>query len=164
MSGEMFFKRLARLPAENPPYPADTRMIEKLKLLSVEPGKDFDPAKIDQQVRKGIDAARFNVWKLFASGPYSQKTVNGWVDMMNLGRYGTDYETRAFVAYMGLGALSSVDAVYPSAYVDSDGQMLDAAYNYTITFPKGGLPPSKVNVWSVSQYRENFYVPNKLNR
>ena len=35
-----------------------------------------------------------------------------------LGRYGTDYNTRAFIAYAGLGALTSDDAVYPSAFVD----------------------------------------------
>ena len=30
--------------------------------------------------------------------------MNGWINMLNLGRYGTDYNTRAGVAYMGLGA------------------------------------------------------------
>ena len=39
--------------------------------------------------------------------------------MTNLGWYGTDYNTRAFIAYAGLGALTSDDAVYPSAFVDN---------------------------------------------
>ena len=33
-----------------------------------------------------------------------------------------------------------------------------------IHFPKDQLPPSAVNVWSISPYRDNFYVPNALNR
>ena len=31
-------------------------------------------------------------------------------------------------------------------------------------FEKDGLPPSNVGVWSISQYRENFYVKNELDR
>jgi hypothetical protein len=164
MTGEMFFRRLATLLKDNPSYPADSRMMEKLKLLGIEPGEDFDPAKLDQKVRKGLNAAPWNVWKLLAEGPYTMSAVNGWINMTNLGRYGNDYNTRAFIAYAGLGALTSDDAVYPSAFVDGDGHALDAAYHYVIHFPKGHLPPSAANVWSISPYRENFYIRNKLNR
>jgi hypothetical protein len=164
MTGEMFFKRLAQVLKDNPPYAADARMVEKLKLLGVEAGKEFDPDEIDQQVRKGINEAPWNVWKLFAEGPFSMPTVNGWINMTNVGQYGTDYNTRAFIAYAGLGALTSADCIYPSAFVDGQGHALDAAYNYVMHFPKGGLPPSASGVWSISPYRENFYVRNALNR
>jgi len=164
MTGEMFFRRLAVLLKDNPPYPADSGMMTKLKLLGIEPGKDFDPSKLDQQVRKGINEAPWNVWKLLAEGPYSMSAVNGWVNMTNLGRYGTDYNTRAFIAFAGLGALTSDDCVYPSAFVDGDGHALDAAYKYVIHFPKDQLPPSAVKVWSISQYRDQFYVRNALDR
>ncbi len=164
MTGEMFFRRLAKLLKDNPPYPADAWTLRKLKLLGIEPGKDFDPGKLDPEIRKGINEAPWNIWKLLAEGPYGMPTVNGWLNIANLGRYGTDYNTRAFVAYAGLGALTSDDAVYPCAFVDGDGRALDAAYNYSIHFPKGQLPPSVTDVWSISQYRENFYVRNALNR
>ena len=164
MTGEMFFRRLATLLKDNSPYPADSRMMTKLKLLGIEPGKDFDPGKLDPQVRKGINAVPWNVWKLLAEGPYSMSAVNGWINMTDLGKYGTDYETRAFIAYAGLGALTSDDVVYPSAFVDGNGQALDAAYKYVIHFPKDQLPPSAVNVWSISPYRDNFYVRNAQNR
>jgi hypothetical protein len=65
---------------------------------------------------------------------------------------------------MGLGALAKEDAVYPSAFVDSTGTALDGSHKYVMHFEKGGVPPSKVNVWSVSPYRGNFYVRNPLNR
>ena len=57
MTGEMFFKKLAQLMKENPPCAADKEMLEKLKKIGVEPGKDFDPAKLDPGIRKGIDDA-----------------------------------------------------------------------------------------------------------
>jgi len=164
MSGEVFFNRLAKVLADNPPYPGDARMMEVLKKLGVEPGKPFDPTKLDPAVLKGINAAPFEVYKLFDTGPYTMKTVNGWINMLNLGAYGTDYQTRAYVAFMGLGALSKEDAVYPTAFVDSAGTALDGTHNYIMHFNKGELPPSKPGVWSVSPYRGNFYVRNSLNR
>jgi hypothetical protein len=164
MTGEKFFRRLAMALKDNPPYPADSKMMNRLKILGIEPGKDFDPGKLDARVRKGINEAPWNVWKLLAEGPYTMSAQNGWINMTNLGRYGTDYNTRAFIAYAGLGALTSDDAVYPSAFVDNNGQALDAEYKYSIHFPKDQLPPSTVKVWSISPYRDNFYVRNKLNR
>lgn len=83
---------------------------------------------------------------------------------MNIGRFGTDYETRAFIAYFGLGALTSDDAVYPSAVLDGDGKALDGAQKYIMHFQKNGVPPSHVGVWSISPYRENFYVHNAIER
>ena len=164
MTGERFFKRLAKVLKDNPPYAADSRQVRRLELMGVEAGKEFDPDKIDQQVRKGINEAPWNVWKELAEGPYTMSATNGWFNFPNLGRYGTDYNTRAFIAYAGLGALTSADCIYPTAFVDGDGHALDAAYNYVMHFPKDGLPPSASGVWSISPYRENFYVRNALNR
>ena len=71
MTGEMFFKQLATIRVDSPPYPADTAQIERLKKLGVEPGKDFDAAKIDPAIRKGINAAPPEVWTKFATGPFA---------------------------------------------------------------------------------------------
>jgi hypothetical protein len=92
------------------------------------------------------------------------KTVNGWLNMLNLGAYGKDYSTRAFIANVGLGALPKEDALYPSAFVDGSGTALDGVHKYVMHFAKEGLPPSKVKVWSISPYRDNFYVRNSLDR
>jgi hypothetical protein len=164
MTGAVFFNRLAKLLAEDPPYPADDKMIERLKHLGVEPGKPFDPMKLDPAVLDGINQAPAEVNKQFGVGPYQMKGVNGWINMLNLGNYGTDYSTRAFIANVGLGALPKEDAVYPSAFVDSSGTALDGSHKYVMHFAKDELPPSAVNVWSISPYRDNFYVRNGLNR
>src|SRR6516164_759578 len=57
MTGEMFFKKLATLLKDNPPYAADSKMIERLKKIGVEPGEEFDPDKLAPAVRKGINEA-----------------------------------------------------------------------------------------------------------
>jgi hypothetical protein len=164
MTGERFFKELARLMKDNPPYPGDTAQIDRLKKLGIEPGKEFDPSKINPAVRKGINDAPAEVWKKFATGPYGMTAPNGWINMLNIARFGSDYQTRAYVAYMGLGAGVAEDIVYPSAFVDGDGNALDGAYNYVMHFDKADLGLSQNGVWSISAYRENFYVHNSLER
>lgn len=164
MTGEMFFKRLAGLLTDNPPYPADIRILEKLKKLGVEPGKDLDAGSWDPAIVKGLNRAPAEIWLKFGSAPYEAPTVNGWLNILNIGRYGTDYNTRALIAWFGLGALTSDDAVYPSVMTDGDGRVLDGREKYVLHFEKGELPPSASGVWSVSPYRENFYVRNSIER
>src|SRR5262249_352325 len=127
MTGEMFFKRLAMLLKDNPPYAADGRRIEWLKRLGIEPGREFNTSRLDRAIIKGLNRAPGEVWLKFQEGLYEAPTVNGWVSVLNTGRYGTDYNTRALIAWLGLGALTSDDAVYPSAFVDGAGKVLDGA-------------------------------------
>ena len=92
------------------------------------------------------------------------KGVNGWLIPLNAGRYGNHYEMRAFISFVGLGALCREDAVYPSAFVDGDGKPLDGARKYVLHLAKDELFPSYSGVWSISAYRENFYVRNPIER
>jgi len=164
MTGEMLFKRLAMLLKDNSPYPADAAMIARLKKLGVEPGKEFDPDKLDPSVRKAINAAPADVWYKFATAAYDMKPPNGWGTLLNIGRFGTDYQTRAYVAYFGLGAGLAEDIIYPTAFVDGDGHALDGAYKYVVHFDKAFLAAPQNGVWSISAYRENFYVQNAIER
>ncbi len=163
MDAGTFFNRLALAMKDNPPYADDKPMIEKLKKLGIEPGKPFDIAKVDPKIAEGLAKAVKEVQIKMAEDVTKIKNVNGWINMTNLGRYGTDYNTRAGVAYMGLGADMKEDTVYPTAYVDGDGKPLDSANRYVLHFEKDALPPTNA-AWSVSQYKGNFYERNVLNR
>ena len=164
MRGRTFFERLATLMVDNPPYPDDAPMLKKLKAIGVEPGKDFDADDLDPKHAEALDRAAKAVFGLLETAPYDMKTVNGWLLPMTLGRYGTDYNTRAFVAFVGLGALPAEDCVYPSAFVDEDGKQLEGENEYVIHFEKDRTFPSHSGVWSISAYRENFYVRNAIER
>src|SRR5215470_9757558 len=80
MTGEVFFNRLAKVLAENPPYSADSRMVEVLKKRGVEAGQPFYTTKLDPAVLNGINQVPAEVNKLFEIGPYGMKTVNGWIN------------------------------------------------------------------------------------
>lgn len=163
MEAATFFKRLALLMKENPPNAADGRALEELKLLGIEPGKDFDIGKVDPAVARGLQRAVQDVPAKMQQGVHKIKTVNGWIRPTNLGRYGTDYDTRAGIAWLGLGADMQEDTIYPTAYVDGDGKLLDSANKYAMHYEKGQFQPTNAT-WSISQYQGNFYVRNALNR
>lgn len=164
MTGVAFFKRLVVLLKDNPPYPADGSALDKLRKLGIEPGKELDVGSLDPGIAKGLNRVPAQVWLKFQQGPYESPNVNGWLNILNIGRYGTDYDTRALVAWFGLGALTSDDCVYPSAFIDSDGNSFDGAGKYVLHFGKDEILPSDSGTWSVSPYRENFYVRNSINR
>jgi hypothetical protein len=164
MDGPAFFQHLAAAMKDNPPRPADRPMLRRLARIGLDPRQDFDADRVDPATAKGLSRAARKVWGMLETAPYQMKGVNGWLLPLNLGRYGTDYNTRAFVAFVGLGALWSEDAVYPSAFTDVDGRPLDGARAYRLHFGKDGLFPSRSGVWSISAYRENFYVRNPIGR
>jgi hypothetical protein len=82
----------------------------------------------------------------------------------NTGTYGTSYLQRAVVALGGLGANLPADAIYPTAFLDSEGKPLDSASKYVVHFEKGKLPPANA-FWSITMYdNERFQVPNPIDR
>jgi hypothetical protein len=163
MDAGTFFNRLATLMKDNPPAPEDGPALEKLKRLGIEPGKEFDINKAAPGIKAGLNRAVKEAQVKMAEGVTKLKNVNGWELPLNLGRYGTDYDTRAGVALIGLGADLREDTIYPTAYVDGDGKLLDSAHRYVLHFDNGQLPPTNAT-WSVSQYKGNFYERNALNR
>jgi len=163
MDAGTFFRRLALVMKDNPAAPGDRRALEELKLLGIEPGKDFDVGNIDPAVARGLQRAVKEVPAKMQEGVTQMKTVNGWIQPTNLGRYGTDYDTRAGIAWLGLGADLQEDTIYPTAYVDDDGQLLDSANKYAMHYEKDHFQPTNAT-WSISQYKGNFYVRNALDR
>ena len=139
-------------------------MVEKLKSLGIEPGKDFDIAKVDPGTARGLQRA-MDAFGLLQKGVTKLKTENGWIVIpKDFANYGTDYTTRAGIALIGLGGIRPNDVVYPTAFDDGDDKPLDGANRYVLHFDKGQTPPTNAT-WSVSMYDpQGYYVPNAINR
>lgn len=164
MDAGEYFGRLANLLKDNPPFPGDGPIIDILKQLGIETGKDFNINEVDTAIAKALQRAMVG-FKILEKGVQMMKTIDGWAVMPpNIGDYGTDYVNRAGIAFVGLGAVQPVDVSYPVAFNDSDDNPFDGAKRYILHFDKGQTPPTNVT-WSVSMYDpEGFYVPNVINR
>ena len=165
MDAGAFFGRLARLMKDNPPAPADApdgREAEDARHRAR--ARTSTSRKIDPDTAKGLQRA-MGAFEMLQKGVKKLKTENGWIVIpKDFANYGTDYETRAGIALIGLGGIRPHDVVYPTAFVDGDGKPLDGANRYVLHFDKGQTPPTNAT-WSVSMYDpQGYYVPNAINR
>ncbi len=168
MGTEGYFQMLARLMGSDaPPAAEDAPIIVRMAEIGIVPGEPFKMDALDADVQTALaDLPKEALAEIDASRSSLGQVVNGWVVTKGLGQYGTDYLKRAVVAAFGWPANLQADAVYPYTETDSDGQKLDGAYKYTLTFAKDATPPVN-GFWSITMYEIDqgwWFVPNALNK
>lgn len=170
LSADEYFTLLAKLMKDNPPTAADKPMMEKLAKLGVVPGQPFDGSKLGPVAKKAfadvpkIANEKIMLYMKEAIVTGDMKLENGWAYSPKLGVYGTNYNMRALVTAIGLGANRGEDAIYPTSEGPSAISSYDGAKKYVMHFPKGELPPAK-GFWSITMYNKDyFFVQNPINR
>lgn len=169
MSTDEFFISFAEYLKSNVPSAEDSEIVENLKEIAVESGKDWDKNSLSflkyNLLKIGTSLAKKIIYNGQALFAYLKPTVNGWsYRTKDLGKYGTQYLLRAIIAHIGLGANIPEDAVYCNTFSDEDNNDLVGTNNYVLHFEADELPP--VNAfWSLTLYdEESFLVPNEINR
>ena len=166
MSTAQYLDELAWLLKLNPPPAADAPVLAELAKIGVVAGEKFDPGKLDPQFAEGLaGAVAVALDRLQDAARQTGSPVNGWrIPTAFLGNYGTNYRARAIIALIAFGANLPADAVYPTTFVDADGNPLNAANRYRLHFEPGLTPPVRA-FWSVTLYdAHSFFVANALNR
>ncbi len=164
-----FYTALGQELTRFAPPAADRPLLNQLKAIGVGPG--LDPATNSHLSADTLRGMRDAVTK----GPANLKTEltqlyvqsaqkhNGYL-ILGTGTYGTDYQLRALVDNVGLGALRTDVAIYPLAQTDMNFQALTGTKSYVLHIPAGGLPPVK-GFWSLTMYDlDGFFVHNPLGR
>jgi hypothetical protein len=97
---------------------------------------------------------------------YGARQVSGWgVPSPQVGNFGTDTHLRAAVAFGGLSALPSSEAIYLNLETDPSGKPLDGGQRWVLR-----VPPLQVKgFWSLSMYEKDpdgrlFFTANPLKR
>jgi hypothetical protein len=102
--------------------------------------------------------------ELYESAKYHQLGVSaggGWQRQENGGAWGTDWFGRAQAAVVYIYVNDYHEAVYFVRGTDAKGALLQGRYHYTVTFPKGGLPPvdrARGGFWSLTMYDQDYYM------
>ncbi|UJJ31636.1 DUF1254 domain-containing protein [Halopseudomonas maritima] len=164
-SRDEFFATFCQLLQDNPGPEADAPMLERIRATglvtdSCQPQQSWlQGIGSDMGYRKVMDVID-HINDLVADLP----TYNGWRIAYDLGRYGTDYQRRAAIAKLGLGANLPEDAIYPSVRADTNKQLLSGSHRYRLHFAADALPPVRA-FWSLTLYNDQqFLVANALNR
>lgn len=161
--GRSFIAKLNRKLAANPPPRRDRALLEQLAPLGIGPGLSPERAGLPDDV---LAALYDGVSAEAASFPTATRldvlqqslAQGGWLlPASNIGDYGTDYDFRAQVAVIGLGANTPDEAIYPTGLADSAGALLNGANDYRITFAPGAAPPAKY-FWSLTVYDSSGYL------
>ncbi len=93
---------------------------------------------------------------------YGQQLPYNWGTISNESAFGTDYFTRTAVAKSNILVNSPNETKYFYQDLDVNGERLNSAHRYTVTFPKDGTPPVN-GFWSLSIYNEHhFFVANPI--
>lgn len=181
-----FFNNMMQLMVDNPPAPADEKIVAEMASIGIVPTKegtfDYMTLSTEKEVQdKLLNIPTFseNAWiKMETTGTpmiikgeiidkrnSTEVDTNGWFDqVIGKGTYGTNYTQRAYQAYTGLGANLPEDAVYPNITTETNGTNLNGQNKYTIRFEADQLPPVK-GFWSLTAYNNrNLLVYNDINR
>ncbi|WXL24866.1 DUF1254 domain-containing protein [Ectopseudomonas mendocina] len=166
MSAEVYFARFGDLLQRNPPHASDYPILDRMKRIGLVAGEPFELNKLSPEVQQALRNAANDALPMIKSAfRDSGVQKNGWsINLTAIGTYGTDYLRRAGVAYAGLGANVVEDAIYPSAYTDSEGKPLQSDKRYVMHFPADQLPPVR-GFWSLTMYDERqLFAANPIDR
>lgn len=165
-----FFKYLGFVLQFDPAGPEEEAIRAKLARIGIGAGKDFNLQSLSAEQRAAVvEGMRAGQAKVEDGVKHFGTKVNGW-NIAGAGGdrafYDGDWLKRATIAQAGIYGNDAAEAMYPFTREDAQGRLLDASkHNYTITFPKGKLPP--VNAfWSVTMYdgKTQLLIKNPINR
>lgn len=166
----IFWDALGDQLAQFPPPAADRPILARLAKLGIGPGRHptkdgpLSPGQL-QALRDAVTQGPNKVQGKFLARYLADfDKLNGW-SVSKLGTYGTDYEFRAIVDKIGLGAPRPEVSVYPAALVDRDRSPFTGAKRYVAHFTaKTSHPPVKF-FWSLTLYDgDGFFVDNPIDR
>src|SRR6185436_14023133 len=159
---ETYFEELPVVMNEVPPLPGEEALYGWIRSV-------FDAAAKDPATKKALIAS-FVVADKEIIAPLTQwkfngrSAGNGWNSPVNNARWGTDYLTRAGTSKSNMFDNTPDETKYIYRDFDSQGQQLYGKNNYTVTFPKGQLPPVK-GFWSMTLYNDvHLFNANPLKR
>jgi hypothetical protein len=140
-----------------PPYPSEVAMFERFARVGIGAGLPFEADELDDDVRaairRGVDSARA---KMAHAVENLGDPVNGWTGVEALGSrefFDGDYLLRAAGAMAGWGGNDKIEAYYPIARADSNGDAFTGTRSYRLRFDT--LPPAKA-FWSVTMYDTSY--------
>jgi hypothetical protein len=140
-----------------PPHPDEVEMFERFAKIGIGPGLPFDTGTLSPNHRaalaRGVTSART---KMAEASESLGENINGWMSMDPFGNrkfYGDDYMKRAAAAMVGWGGNDRIEAHYPMARSDVDGNPFDGNAKYQLRFDT--RPPVRA-FWSVTMYDTSY--------
>lgn len=159
---ENFFEQLPTVMDEVAPLPGEEALYASIRFV-------LDAAKTNPAVQQALtDTAMATeqdvIAAVFEFRNNGVDAGNGWRTQNNAARFGFDYFQRTATAKGNMFSNTPEETKYFGADFDADGDRINAAHTYQVTFPAGHTPPVN-GFWSLTLYNaQHFFEPNPLNR
>jgi hypothetical protein len=156
------YEEINSLINEYPPLPTDAIYAKTLRPVGVDVRHYSQPnATLAPILQAAIKPA---VGQILADLPTLQTQVDGWRVNLHVAHITHDPLRRAALTIYGPGTHVAKEALY-FGIAQLDGLPLTGAHDYTLTFPKGQLPPVGA-FWSLILYDATTFwlVANPINR
>lgn len=162
------FSQLNYLLQFCPKHSSEKELMERFAKIGIGAGKTFHfnefPPEMQQAIGEGIGDA----WGEFMTLKENAGKAGGVTSDQLFGsreHLKNNYLYRMAAAVLGILGNEAQEAIYPSYYVDAEGQELDGKNKYTIYFAEDKLPPVKA-FWSMTIYEApaSLLVANPINR
>jgi hypothetical protein len=159
---EAYYDQLPMVMKLVPPLPGEQALYEWIRSV-------FEAAAKDPQIKTAliesfVAAERELIAPLIQWRYNGRPAGNGWNSPVNNAAWSTDYLNRTATAKSNIWENRPNETKYIYRDFDSEGQQLHGGNLYTVTLPKGQLPPVK-GFWSLTLYNaHHFFHPNALNR
>ncbi|MBK0327887.1 DUF1254 domain-containing protein [Rhodobacteraceae bacterium F11138] len=159
---EKFFDQFGKVLETVAPLPGEDAMYAQFKwLLDVAAqNEDLKQAIVEEAVQ-----AEKEIIKPFFRWEHNGKPAgNGWNRSVNNADWGVDYFDRTGTAKSNMFDNRPSETQYYYTDYDVDGNQLDGAHGYTVTFAAGQEPPVD-GFWSLTLYNDkHLFAPNELDR
>jgi hypothetical protein len=157
-----FWDELPTVLEQTPPQPGEQALYAQARALLAAAQKD--PAIKAAIVDEAAQTDAKLVAPLFSFSTFGKPLPAHWTTISNGAEFGTDYFTRTAVAKSNIFVNKPNETKYFYGDADASGERLNGAQRYTVTFPKGQLPPVK-GFWSLTLYNaHHFFSPNDQKR
>ena len=159
---EAFFDQLPMVMEAVSPLPGEEALYASIRQVLDAAQKDPDVKKALVEV--AVETEREVIGPLFLWKHNGIPAGNGWNRSANNAEWGFDYLMRAGTARSNMFDNRPTETQYFYTDGDSKGVQLEGKKLYTVTFPKGQLPPVK-GFWSLTLYNKyHLFEVNDLNR
>jgi len=151
-----------------PTNPSEKDLMANFSRIGVGTGRTFDFNNLSPEMQTAVTQGMADAWVEFGNFKTTEIDTGNRTagDFFGTREYlNGNYLYRMAGAVLGIYGNSKEEALYPLYTVDSEGQALTGANNYTLRFGPGQLPP--VNAfWSLTMYKmpQSQLVANPINR
>jgi hypothetical protein len=161
-----FFHNMNAAITENPPPLNEQDLVDLFTKINVGPNQTFDEDALDDVTKQTIKDAIIVGDNLVTYGSDNVGAkINGWhVPSPETGEFGENFILRSGTSKSMLYLNSPVEAMYPKALEDLDGDLLTGENKYVIHFDADKIPPVDA-FWSVTMYNSKFLLhDNEIDR